>query len=218
MLPVIDARTLFVASAVVFAGLVISVALAWRELKSLSGPDRFAKSYVLFLVGLVLFALQGQVSAASSRYWLANVLVVLGAALVLEGTKLILGLPPGRRITVWRPGRPRRPRSATTPTSGSTPTRGPSCRAPSSPACWGPPAGRAGTGARVRAPRPSRKSPRSPSGPAPSSSGPARWPSARGSWAANCSTRAPGWRSRRSSARSAPSSGRRRSWRTRAAG
>ncbi len=66
MLPVIDARTLFVASAVVFAGLAISVALAWRELKSLSGPDRFVKSYALFLVGLVLFALQGQVSPVLS--------------------------------------------------------------------------------------------------------------------------------------------------------
>ena len=100
MLPVIDARTLFVASAVVFAGLVISVALAWRELKSLSGPDRFAKSYVLFLVGLVLFALQGQLPPFLS-YWTANVLLVLGAALVLEGTKLILGLPAGRRLTLW---------------------------------------------------------------------------------------------------------------------
>ena len=99
MLPVIDARTLFVASAVVFAGLVISVALAWRELKSLSGPDRFAKSYALFLVGLVLFSLQGQIPAVFS-YWLANVLIVVGAALVLEGTNLILGRPPGRRITV----------------------------------------------------------------------------------------------------------------------
>ncbi len=99
MLPVIDARSLFVASAVVFAGLAISVALAWRELKSLSGPDRFVKSYALFLVGLLLFALQGQISPVFS-YWLANVLVVVGAALVLEGTKLILGRPPGRRITV----------------------------------------------------------------------------------------------------------------------
>lgn len=100
MLPVIDARSLFVASAVVFAGLVLSVALAWRELKPLSGPDRFAKSYVLFLVGLLLFSLQGPVPPFFS-VWFANVLVVLGAALVLEGTKLILGLPPGRRITLW---------------------------------------------------------------------------------------------------------------------
>lgn len=96
MLPVFDTRALFVASAVVFAGLVISVALAWRELKSLSGPDRFAKSYALFLVGLVLFSLQGQISPVSS-YWLANVLVVVGAALVLEGTNLIFGRPPGNR-------------------------------------------------------------------------------------------------------------------------
>ncbi|HYN40980.1 MAG TPA: GAF domain-containing protein, partial [Thermoanaerobaculia bacterium] len=100
MLPAIDARTLFVASAVVFAGLVISVAIAWRELRSLSGPDRFAKSYVLFLVGLILFALQGRLPPFLS-YWTANVLLVLGAALVLEGTKLILGLPAGRRLTVW---------------------------------------------------------------------------------------------------------------------
>ncbi len=99
MLPIIDSRTLYVASAVVFAGLVLSVVIAWRELKSLSGPDRFAKSYTLFLVGLVLFALQGRIPPALS-YWLANVLVVVGAAYVLEGTKLILGRPPGRRITV----------------------------------------------------------------------------------------------------------------------
>jgi signal transduction histidine kinase len=100
MLPVIDARTLFVASAVVFAGLVISVALAWRELKSMSGPDRFAKSYALFLVGLVLLALQGQLHPVLS-VWTANVLLIVGAALVLEGTKLILGRPPGRRVTIW---------------------------------------------------------------------------------------------------------------------
>ena len=31
----------------------------------------------------------------------ANVLVVLGAALVLEGTKLFFGLSPGRPVTVW---------------------------------------------------------------------------------------------------------------------
>lgn len=100
MLPVIDARTLFVASAVVFLGLVASVALAWRELRTMKGPDRFGKSYALFLAGLVLFALQGRVTPILS-VWAAKVLVVLGAAFVLEGTKLIFGLPAGRRITLW---------------------------------------------------------------------------------------------------------------------
>ncbi|MBI5445565.1 MAG: GAF domain-containing sensor histidine kinase [Deltaproteobacteria bacterium] len=100
MLSVIDARSLLMASAVVFAGLVLSVVLAWRELKPLSGPDRIAKSYVLFLVGLVLFAFQDHLPALFS-VWAANVLVVLGAALVLEGTQLILGLPHGRKLTVW---------------------------------------------------------------------------------------------------------------------
>ncbi|MBK9968605.1 MAG: GAF domain-containing protein [Holophagales bacterium] len=100
MMPVIDANTLFVASAVVFAGLVLSVALAWRELKSLRGPDRFAQSYVLFLVGLVLFAVQGRLPPFLT-VWTANVLVVLGAALILEGTRLILGLPARRRFTLW---------------------------------------------------------------------------------------------------------------------
>jgi signal transduction histidine kinase len=100
MLPVIDARTLFVASAVVFFGLVISVALAWRELRTMKGPDRFAKSYALFLVGLLLFALQDRLPPVLSVLP-ANVLVVLGAAFVLEGTKLIFGLRPGRRVTLW---------------------------------------------------------------------------------------------------------------------
>lgn len=64
----------------------------------MKGPDRFAKSYVLFLVGLLLFALQGRLPAVLS-VTVANVLVVLGAAFVLEGTKLIFGLQPNRRLT-----------------------------------------------------------------------------------------------------------------------
>ncbi len=100
MMPVIDANSLFVACAVVFAGLVLSVALAWRELKSLRGPDRFAQSYALFLVGLVLFTAQGRLSPILT-VWTANVFVVLGAALILEGTRLILGLPARRRFTLW---------------------------------------------------------------------------------------------------------------------
>ncbi|MBK6406784.1 MAG: hypothetical protein IPF66_18110 [Holophagales bacterium] len=215
-MPVIDARTLFVASAVVFAGLVISVALAWRELKSLSGPDRFAKSYALFLVGLVLFSLQGQISPVFS-YWMANVLVVIGAALVLEGTNLIFGRPAGRRITVATG------LAATAAFGYYTLVRyDADVRTILSSAfvagLLGPPAGRAGIGAHAPVPGLSRRSPRSPSEPAPCSSGPGRWPSARGSWAGRCSTRAPGWRFRLSSARSARSSGRPRSWRTRAAG
>ena len=99
MLPTIDARTLFVASAVVFGGLIISVVLAWRELRAMKGPDRFAKSYALFLVGLVLFALRGQISDFFTMT-VANVLIVLGAALVLEGTNLFFGLRPGRRVTI----------------------------------------------------------------------------------------------------------------------
>lgn len=100
MLPLIDARTLFVASAIVFAGLVVSVVLAWRELGKMRGPDRFATSYVLFFLGLVLFALRGHVPDLLS-ITAANVLFVLGAAFVLEGTRLYYGLLPTRRITLW---------------------------------------------------------------------------------------------------------------------
>lgn len=103
MPPLIDARTIYVASAVVFGGLVVSVALAWRELRTTPGPERFARSYVVFLVGLLLFALRGRIPDVFSMT-AANVLVIGGAALVLEGTKLFFGLRPGRRVTAWSVG------------------------------------------------------------------------------------------------------------------
>ena len=103
MLPKIDSGTLFVASAVIFGGLFLSVVLAWRELRSMRGPERFAASYALFFVGLLLFVLRGRLPDLVTMT-LANVLIVAGAALVLEGTRLILGLPPGRRLTIWAVG------------------------------------------------------------------------------------------------------------------
>ena len=103
MLPRIDAGTLFVSSAVIFGGLFLSVVLAWRELRAMKGPERFAASYALFFTGLVLFILRGKLPDVVTMT-VANVLIVLGAALVLEGARLILGLRPGRRVTLWTVG------------------------------------------------------------------------------------------------------------------
>jgi len=100
MQSLIDARTIYVASAVIFGGLAASVALAWKELRGTRGPERFAWSYVLFLLGLLLFALRDSIPPVFS-VTAANVLVIVGAALVLEGTRLFFGLDPGRRVTVW---------------------------------------------------------------------------------------------------------------------
>lgn len=103
MLSVIDARTLFVASALIFACLFVSVLLAWRELGRLRGPDRLALSYSAFFVGLILFSLRGHVPEFLSIP-VANSLFVLGVALVLEAVQLFYGHPPSRRLTVWATG------------------------------------------------------------------------------------------------------------------
>ena len=94
-----DARTLLAASAVVFAGLVLAVALAWRELRAIRGPDRLALGFSLFFLGLVLFALKGRIPAFLPAV-LANVFVCVAAAFILEGTNLFFGLAPNRRLTV----------------------------------------------------------------------------------------------------------------------
>lgn len=94
-----DARTLLAASAVVFAGLVLAVALAWRELRAIRGPDRLALAFGLFFLGLVLFAFKGRIPAPLSAI-LANVLVCVAAAFILEGTNLFFGLAPSRRLTI----------------------------------------------------------------------------------------------------------------------
>ena len=67
MQPLVDARTLLVASAVVFAGLVVAVGLAWRELRAIRGPDRLARGFALFVAGLLLVALRDRVPAPLSH-------------------------------------------------------------------------------------------------------------------------------------------------------
>ncbi|MHB8797735.1 MAG: sensor histidine kinase [Thermoanaerobaculia bacterium] len=99
MEPLFDARTLLAASAVVFAGLVLAVALAWRELRAIRGPDRLALGFGLFFLGLVLLAFKGRIPDFLPAV-LANVLVTIAAAFILEGAKLFYGLAPNRRLTV----------------------------------------------------------------------------------------------------------------------
>ncbi len=99
MEPLFDARTLLAASAVVFAGLVLAVALAWRELRAIRGPDRLALGFGFFFLGLVFLAFRGRIPAFLHTV-VANVLLTVAAAFILEGTKLFYGLAPSRRLTV----------------------------------------------------------------------------------------------------------------------
>lgn len=103
MLPVIDARTLFVASALIFVCLLVSVVLAWRELGRMRGPDRLALSYAALFVGLALFSARGHVPSILS-ITAANVLFVFGVALAHEAIRLFYGLSPTRRLTIWTTG------------------------------------------------------------------------------------------------------------------
>ena len=78
---------------------MLAVALAWRELRAIRGPDRLALGFGLFFLGLVLLAFKGRIPAVLPAV-LANVLVTVAAAFILEGTKLFYGLAPSRRLTV----------------------------------------------------------------------------------------------------------------------
>ena len=100
MEPLIEARTLLIASAVVFAGLVLAVGLAWRELRAMRGPDRFARAFFLVLAGLLFYSLQGRIPALLGTF-ASNVLFAVGAACVLEGTRLYFGFPGLPRLTAW---------------------------------------------------------------------------------------------------------------------
>jgi signal transduction histidine kinase len=95
----IDARALYSTSAFVFLGLVISVLLAYRELRGTPGLGRFVSGYCALIAGTGLFAVRDRIPD-SLTIVVANVLVVLGAAFVLEGIALFYGLAVGYRITL----------------------------------------------------------------------------------------------------------------------
>ncbi|HYN40475.1 MAG TPA: hypothetical protein VE129_01765, partial [Thermoanaerobaculia bacterium] len=95
----IDARALYSTSAFVFLGLVISVLLAYRELRGTPGLGRFVSGYCALIAGTGLFAVRDQIPDVLTIV-VANVLVVLGAAFVLEGIALFYGLAVGYRITL----------------------------------------------------------------------------------------------------------------------
>ena len=95
----IDARALYSTSAFVFLGLVISVLLAYRELRETPGLGRFVSAYCALIAGTGLFAVRDRIPDFLTIV-VANVLVVLGAAFVLEGIALFYGLAVGYRITL----------------------------------------------------------------------------------------------------------------------
>ena len=95
----IDARALYSTSAFVFLGLVISVLLAYRELRGTPGLGRFVSGYCALIAGTGLFAVRDRIPDFLTIV-VANVLVVLGAAFVLEGIALFYGLAVGYRITL----------------------------------------------------------------------------------------------------------------------
>ena len=94
----IDARALYSTSAFVFLGLFVSVLLAYRELRSTPGLGRFVYGYVALIAGTGLFAVRDRIPDVLTIV-AANILVVLGASLVLEGIALFYGYAVGYRIT-----------------------------------------------------------------------------------------------------------------------
>lgn len=95
----VDARALYLTSAFVFVGLVVSVLLAYRELRGTPGLGRVVCGYLALAAGAGLFAV---------RTWIpefvtvvaGNVLIVLGAAFVLEGIALFYGRAVGSRVSL----------------------------------------------------------------------------------------------------------------------
>jgi signal transduction histidine kinase len=103
MSPLLDVRALFAATAVVFLGLTVAMALAWRELRRIPGLGHFATSYGLLLVGTALLASRDRIPDLLSVV-VANVVLVLGTALIQEGMRTFNGAKPQRRLTLASSG------------------------------------------------------------------------------------------------------------------
>jgi signal transduction histidine kinase len=88
---------LFAACAVVFLGLTISMALGWSELRGRAGLARFASGYGVVVAGAALFAGRGRIPAFLTSV-VANVLLVMASALILQGTRLFCGFSRARPI------------------------------------------------------------------------------------------------------------------------
>ncbi len=88
---------LFAACAVVFLGLTVSMALGWSELRGRAGLDRFAAGYGVVVASATLLAGRARIPDFLTAI-LANVLLVVAAALILEGTRLFCGSPGAHAI------------------------------------------------------------------------------------------------------------------------
>jgi signal transduction histidine kinase len=88
---------MFAACAVVFLGLTVSMALGWSELRGRAGLSRFASGYGVVVGSATLFAGRGRAPDLLTAV-VANVLLVMAAALILEGTRLFCGSPGANAV------------------------------------------------------------------------------------------------------------------------
>lgn len=95
----IDARALYLTSAFVFLGLVVSVLLAYRELRGTVQLGRYVSGYLALVAGAGLFAVRDRIPELFTLV-VGNILIVLGAAFVLEGIALFYGHAVGCRVSL----------------------------------------------------------------------------------------------------------------------
>jgi signal transduction histidine kinase len=93
MSPGVPFSELLLASAVVFLGLALATALAWRELHGIPGLGRLALAYALWVTALGLYAGAGQLGGTV----LPNLALISGAALLYDGIRVLYGRVSARR-------------------------------------------------------------------------------------------------------------------------
>lgn len=91
-----DIRTLLVAITALELAIFVAMFFFWRTQKTYPGFGHWAICNLLVLAGCLLLGLKGQISCFLSEV-VGNTAFVLGALLRLQGLRLFLGQPPGRR-------------------------------------------------------------------------------------------------------------------------
>ena len=89
----------YLLSAGVMAALCLAMILAWRELEGTAGLGRFAAAMGLLVAGTGLLATSGRAADFLSIV-VANVLLVVGVAVIFEGSREFSGAPPQRSVTL----------------------------------------------------------------------------------------------------------------------
>lgn len=96
MSPGIPLTELLLASAVVFLGLALATALAWRELGGIPGLGRFALAYSLLVVAMGLYAARDGLGAPGSL--VPDLTLIAAAALLDDGIRALYGRRPRRLL------------------------------------------------------------------------------------------------------------------------